>query len=145
MAEKFQFELVSPEKLLTSRPVDMVVVPGTEGDFGVLADHAPMIVTVRPGVIEVFEGDRVIERVFVAGGFAEVTGGRCTVLAERAVPVAQIDRTAVDQEIRRASDDLLVADTDAERADAESRLAVAHAMLEADETSRLGYGATQTH
>ena len=66
MADKVEFELVSPEKLLTSQPVDMVVVPGSEGDFGVLAGHSPMISTVRPGVIDVYEGDRIVDRVFVA-------------------------------------------------------------------------------
>jgi ATP synthase F1 epsilon subunit len=84
MADKVEFELVSPEKLLVSQPVDMVVVPGSEGNFGVLAGHAPFISTIRPGVIDIFEGDRIIDRIFIAGGFAEVTETRCTVLAEQA-------------------------------------------------------------
>ncbi|HYD66749.1 F0F1 ATP synthase subunit epsilon [Azospirillum sp.] len=137
MADKVEFELVSPEKLLASQPVDMVVVPGSEGDFGVLAGHAPMISTVRPGVIDVYEGDRVVDRVFVAGGFAEVTETRCTVLAEQAVPVAQIDRAKVEQDVKNLSEDLDDAKTDAERADAEAKLAVARAMLDA-----VGAGAT---
>jgi ATP synthase, F1 epsilon subunit (delta in mitochondria) len=89
MAEQVQFELVSPERLLVSRPVEMVVVPGVEGDFGVLPGHAPLISEVRPGVIAVFEGGKVEERIFVAGGFAEVTAERCTVLAEQALPSAR--------------------------------------------------------
>ncbi|HEY0835963.1 MAG TPA: F0F1 ATP synthase subunit epsilon [Azospirillum sp.] len=137
MADKVEFELVSPEKLLTSQPVDMVVVPGSEGDFGVLAGHAPMISTVRPGVIDVYEGDRVVDRVFVAGGFAEVTETRCTVLAEQAVPVAQIDRAKVEQDVKNLSEDLDDAKSDTERADAEAKLAVARAMLDA-----VGAGAT---
>lgn len=137
MADKVEFELVSPEKLLASQPVDMVVVPGSEGDFGVLAGHAPMISTVRPGVIDVYEGDRVVDRVFVAGGFAEVTETRCTVLAEQAVPVAQIDRAKVEQDVKNLSEDVEDAKTDAERADAEAKLAVARAMLDA-----VGAGAT---
>ena len=87
MADLVEFELVSPERLVISRPVEMVVVPGTEGDFGVLPGNAPLISEVRPGVIAVFDGGQVKERIFVAGGFAEVTGERCTVLAEQAMPV----------------------------------------------------------
>lgn len=131
MADKVEFELVSPEKLLTSQPVDMVVVPGTEGDFGVLAGHAPMISTVRPGVIDVYEGDRIIDRVFVAGGFAEVTETRCTVLAEQALPLADIDRAAVEQEVKDLSEDLDDAKSDGERAEVEAKLAIARAKLDA--------------
>ena len=113
MADKVQFELVSPEKLLVSREVEMVVVPGAEGDFGVLRDHAPLISTVRPGVIDIYDdGNTISESIFVAGGFAEVTGERCTVLADEAVPVKNIDKAATQKtldELRRelgeASDD----------------------------------------
>lgn len=131
MADKVEFELVSPEKLLKSQPVDMVVVPGSEGDFGVLAGHSPMISTVRPGVIDVYEGDRIVDRVFVAGGFAEVTEARCTVLAEEAVALADLNRGAVEQQIKDLSEDLDDSKSDAERAAAESKLAVARAKLEA--------------
>ncbi|MDQ2104632.1 F0F1 ATP synthase subunit epsilon [Azospirillum isscasi] len=131
MADKVEFELVSPEKLLTSQPVDMVVVPGSEGDFGVLAGHSPMISTVRPGVIDVYEADRVVDRVFVAGGFAEVTETRCTVLAEEAIAVADIDRGKVEQEIRDLGEDLEDAKTDDEKARVEAKIAVARAKLDA--------------
>jgi F-type H+-transporting ATPase subunit epsilon len=131
MADKVEFELVSPEKLLKSQPVDMVVVPGSEGDFGVLAGHSPMISTVRPGVIDVYEGDRVVDRVFVAGGFAEVTEARCTVLAEEAVALTDLDRAAVEKQIKDLSEDLDDSKSDAERAVAESKLAVARAKLDA--------------
>ncbi len=131
MADKVEFELVSPEKLLTSQPVDMVVVPGSEGDFGVLAGHSPMISTVRPGVIDVYEADRVVDRVFVAGGFAEVTETRCTVLAEEAIAVAEIDRGKVEQEIRDLGEDLEDAKTDDEKARVEAKIAVARAKLDA--------------
>lgn len=131
MADKVEFELVSPEKLLASQPVDMVVVPGAEGDFGVLAGHAPMISTVRPGIIEVHDGDRVVNRVFVAGGFAEVTATRCTVLAEQAVPVAEIDRAKAEQELKDLNEDLADAKTDADRQRVEAKLAVAQAKVDA--------------
>jgi F-type H+-transporting ATPase subunit epsilon len=131
MADQIQFELVSPERLLVSEPVEMVVVPGVEGDFGVLPGHAPLVSTVRPGIIAVFEGGRVVQRIFVARGFAEVTGERCTVLAEQAMPVADIDRAAVETELRDAREDLSEAKNDAERARLESRIAVAEAKLAA--------------
>lgn len=133
MIDNVEFELVSPEKLLISKAVDMVVVPGEEGDFGVLPRHSPMLSTVRPGVIEVYEGGEVTDRIFVAGGFAEVTPARCTVLAERAMPVADIDRARAQQELSDARDDALDAKTDEEREIAEKRAAVAQAMLKVSE------------
>ena len=129
MADQVQFELVSPERLLLSEPVDMVVVPGSEGDFGVLAGHAPLISTVRPGVIETYAGKTVKDRIFVAGGFAEVTRERCTVLAEEALPVADLDRSAVEAEARTAREDIGLAKDAAERAAAERALAIAEAKL----------------
>ena len=131
MADQIQFELVSPERLLLSEPVEMVVVPGVEGDFGVLPGHAPLVSTIRPGVIAVFEGGKVVQRIFVARGFAEVTGERCTVLAEQATPVADIDRAAAEVEIREARDDLGEAKDDVERARLEFRIAAAEAKLAA--------------
>ncbi len=131
MADLIEFELVSPERLLVSRPVEMVVVPGSEGDFGALPGHAPLISEIRPGVIAIFEGGKVQERIFVAGGFAEVTGERCTVLAEQAMPLADLDRAAVDGELKNARDDLGDARTDPDRATAERGVAVAEAKLAA--------------
>lgn len=130
MADKVEFELVSPERLLLSRAVEMVVVPGEEGDFGVLPGHAPLISAVRPGVIEVYEADKVTDRIFVAGGFAEVTAQRCTVLAEVAVPVEDIDRAKVEQELKELGDDLAAAKTDEDRAVVQGRIAVAEGMLQ---------------
>ena len=131
MAENaVQFELVSPEKLLLSEEVEMVVVPGAEGDFGVLPGHSPMISTVRPGVIHVFEAGSVKTRIFVAGGFAEVTTARCTVLAEEAVPLDEIDRAGVEKELQDANEDIRDAGGDeAQLAVAEARAATARAKL----------------
>jgi F-type H+-transporting ATPase subunit epsilon len=100
MADKVQFELVSPEKLLLSEAVDMVVVPGSEGNFGVLPGHSLLISTVRPGVIDVYEGSQIAERIFVSGGFAEVTPERCTVLADEAMPLSALDAATVEAEMR---------------------------------------------
>jgi len=131
MADQINFELVSPEKLLLSEPVEMVVVPGVEGDFGVLPGHAPFVSNVRPGVIAVFAESKVVQRIFVAGGFAEVTPERCTVLAEQALPVTDIDRGVAEVEIRDAREDLAEAKDDAERGRLESQIAVAEAKLAA--------------
>lgn len=127
-SDKVEFELVSPERLLLSAHVDMVVVPGAEGDFGVLPRHAPLISTLRPGVIRVFEGREVKQRIFVAGGFAEVTQERCTVLAEEAVPVGEIDAARVDQEIKDLGEDLADAKTDEDKAAFARRIKVREAM-----------------
>ena len=99
MADKITFELVSPERLLLSKPVDMVVVPGSEGLFGVLAGHTPLIALLKPGVIDVHDGGQIINRIFVGGGFAEVVPERCVVLAEMALPIEEIDRGRVQQRI----------------------------------------------
>jgi F-type H+-transporting ATPase subunit epsilon len=131
MADKVEFELVSPERLLLSRAVEMVVVPGAEGDFGVLPGHAPLISTVRPGVIEVHDEGKVTDRIFIAGGFAEVTAQRCTVLAEVAMPVGDIDRGRVEQELRDLADDLAAAKTDEDREDAQAKIAIAEGKLQA--------------
>jgi F-type H+-transporting ATPase subunit epsilon len=103
MAEKVKFELVSPEKILLSEAVEMVVIPGAEGNFGVLPGHAPLISSVRPGTIEVYEGNNVAERIFIGGGFAEVTPERCTVLADDAVTVSSLDKGAVELELAEAT------------------------------------------
>jgi F-type H+-transporting ATPase subunit epsilon len=131
MADSVEFELVSPERLLLSKSVEMVVVPGSEGDFGVLPRHAPLISTIRPGIIRVYEGGQVIDQIFVAGGFAEVTGTRCTVLAEEALPVADIDRAAVEKGMDDIRDDLQDAKNDDEREAIQHKLAVAEAKLQA--------------
>lgn len=125
-----QFELVSPEKLLLSEDVEMVVVPGVEGDFGVLPGHAPMISTVRPGVIHVFEGGSIKTRIFVAGGFAEVTTARCTILAEEAIALDDIDRADVEKDLQNANDGIRDAGGDTTQlALAEARATTARAKL----------------
>ena len=131
MAEEFSFELVSPEKLLLAEEVDMVIVPGAEGDFGVLIGHAPLISSLRPGVIDTYNGGKVADRIFVAGGFAEVTGERCTVLAEEAIPVKDIDSASAEERLKVAKEAISGADNDTLRNAAEIELTVAEAMLAA--------------
>ena len=105
MADTTLFELVSPEKLVMSKDVSMVVVPGAEGLFGVLPRHTSMLSTLAPGVINVYEGDSVTDRLFVVNGFAEVTEERCTVLAEEVIPVEDIDTEKYEKQIEALKDE----------------------------------------
>ena len=91
----FHFELVSPERLIFSGEVAQVVVPGSEGAFTVLDGHAPMMSTIRPGVIEIFETLDRSSKMFVRGGFADVSGKGLTILAEQALPLAELDAAAL--------------------------------------------------
>ena len=105
MADTTLFELVSPEKLVMSKNVSMVVVPGAEGLFGVLPRHTSMLSTLAPGVINVYEGDNVTDSLFVVNGFAEVTEERCTVLAEEVIPVDDIDTDKYEKQIETLKDE----------------------------------------
>ena len=134
MAGKVQFELVSPARILLSEEVDMVVIPGEEGDFGVLPNHAPLISSIRPGTISVYVGGAVAERIFIAGGFAEVTPARCTVLADEAINLPALDRAVIDAELREAEARLAAAAEQAEQRMLQRAVAVARAKLQALES-----------
>ena len=122
---KISFRLVMPERELLATEADMVVVPGSEGDFGVLHGHAPLISTVRPGVLEVLQGNKVEQRFIVVGGFAEVTPERCTVLADEAVRFEDVTPEQLVERERAAERELADAATDGEKAAAAKELAVA--------------------
>ena len=139
MAEKIEFELVSPEALLISHPVDMVVVPGGDGYYGVLAGHVPMITTVRAGAITTYEDNHVADRIFVAGGFAEVADERVTILVEGAVKVDDLDKNKVEQDIKNFGEDVEDAKTDEEKATAQRNLAIAQAQLFALQEAAAGH------
>ncbi len=132
MADTIQFELVAPESLIFSDQVEMVVVPGSEGEFGVLPGHSPLISSVRPGIVEIYEYPAIKSkaRFFVAGGFAEVTAERCTVLSSEAIPVEEIDRDAARKRLEEAELELRDAQGDAEKAKAESAILIARIMLD---------------
>lgn len=130
---KVAFELVAPERLLASVDADMVVIPGADGDFGVLPNHAPLMSLLRPGVISVYQGDKVDRRLFVAGGFAEVNEQGCTVLAERAEPLEDIPLEGARQDLRDVEEDLGGAKTDHERDRLTIAVEVARARVEAAE------------
>jgi F-type H+-transporting ATPase subunit epsilon len=115
MAAKIIFDLVSPERLLLSKPVDMVTVPGTEGYMGVMAGHSSLVSTLRAGMIDMLD-DGQDTRFFIRGGFAEINAEKITVLAEEAIPISELDIAVLDQRIHDAQEDEIAAKTDAERA-----------------------------
>src|SRR5690606_5656368 len=115
MADSLHFELVSPERLLMSGEVEQVTIPGTEGDFTVLAGHAPVLSTMRPGVITVSGAADGDSRHYVRGGFAEVSPTGLTVLAEVAIPLADLSAEVLAQQIRNAEEDVADATNDETR------------------------------
>lgn len=126
-------EIVSPERLLLSKPVDMVVIPASEGELGVLPQHSPMIVMLRGGTIKIYEGSQIAETLYVAGGFAEITPERCTVLANEAVPVAELSRAEGERRLASAEAEFAAADKmDPLALDAaQDRIQSARALIEA--------------
>lgn len=131
MAETFGFELVSPEKLLLSVDAEMVTVPGDAGDMGILPGHSPVISSLRLGVIEVTKVGGGEERIFVAGGFAEMSNNKLTVLAEEAMPVADLKRDKLEAKLKDAREDLADAKEDHAKARAQAEIDKFTAMLEA--------------
>ena len=95
-------EILGPEKLLLSRPVDMVIIPSSEGDMGVLPNHQPMIVLLRGGTVRLYQGETITDRLFVSGGFAEVTTDSVTVLADEVIPVAEVSRPEAERRLAAA-------------------------------------------
>lgn len=122
MAEAFKFELVSPERLLVSADVESVVIPGAEGEMTVMAQHAPVMTTIQPGVVTVTEPGGKQERYVVFGGFADILPEGCTLLAESAVAVGDIDRADIARRIQEAKEDAADAKDDASRSKAEQFL-----------------------
>ncbi len=113
-------EIVSPARLVLSRSVDMVVMPGYEGDIAAQGNHAPMIILLRGGVISLYDGPNVVSRLFVAGGFAEITKDRCTILADDAVPVDELSADQARRNLQAAE----AAWADVDKADINARDAV---------------------
>jgi len=100
-----QLEIVSPARLVLSRAVDMVVMPGYEGDLAAQQNHAPMITLLRGGVISLYDGASVVARLFVGGGFAEITADRCTILADEATPVEDLSADRARKSLQDAEAD----------------------------------------
>lgn len=123
MADAFAFELVSPERQLVAGEATQVVVPGAEGQFTVLANHAPFLSTLKPGVLEVTMADGSTDRIFVRGGFADANPEGLSLLAEEAQRVADMDMASLDQAIQDAREDAADAKDDAAKTAAETKLA----------------------
>ena len=123
MAEAFKFELVSPERLLVSEEVESVIIPGTDGEMTVMARHAPVMSTIKPGVVTVRPISGAEQRYVVFGGFADILPEGCTLLAESAVAVKDIDRADLTRRIGEAREDVADAKDEAARTRAEQYLA----------------------
>ncbi len=130
--ETFSFDLISPERMVVSARARAATIPGEVGEFGVLPGHMPLLSALRPGVVSVeLEGETAPRRMFVAGGFADVTPGRCVVLAEESVPVETLDLAAIEKTLRTLEDDRVHARDDMERRRIEDQIAVETARAQA--------------
>lgn len=143
MADTFAFEIVTPAQLMLSEAAELVILPGAEGDFGVLPGHSPMLSALRPGTIEIRDKAlKVLDRIFVEGGFIDVTPQRCTVLAEEAVKVSAISRADAETRLKHAYDAVAVSTTLKVKINAERDVRIAEAMVAAvDANERQGRGA----
>lgn len=132
-AQTLQFELVSPEEKLVSEPVRMVVIPGEEGELGVGAQHASLVASLKPGIVALYKDNMhdVSRKIFIAGGFADITATLCTVLAEEAVDVTKLDPASLEQQINTLQDDLKLAVEKADKIRITRKLEIAKAKLRA--------------
>ena len=124
-----RFTLVSPEHILFDQEVTMVVVPGVEGDIGVLPEHAPLLTLLRPGVVSIYEGEQVLLKLFIDGGFCEVTPAKCTALITAETTLESLSKAALEMEIKTLLDEREDSHPLEERKKATHRLGVAHAKL----------------
>jgi len=132
LADKLNFELLSPERSLASESCDMVVMPGEDGDLGILVEHSPLVALLRPGVVAVYEGDRVTKRFFVSGGFAEVRPEGCMLLTQEGVDLADVSRADAESRLDTAQRDAAdITEEGPAKERAERAVVVAAAMLEA--------------
>ena len=123
--QTLSFELVSPEKVLVKEQVEMAVIPGEKGDMGILPHHAAVITTLRPGVVQIYAGGEVVERVFVSGGFANINERGCTVLSEECVFLQDINESDLDTFIQNTRDELTIARSEEEKRDLHRQLEMA--------------------
>lgn len=130
MTQKINFELVSPESKLISEAIKMAVIPGSEGDFGVLNGHMPLVANIRTGVVEIYRENMkdITDRIFIAGGVVDVTGDQCTLLAEQAINVNDIDKADVARQIENIKTDLEAITDEGDKSRFEKKLAVLNVM-----------------
>lgn len=128
-----QFELVSPEEKLVSEPVKLAVIPGEEGELGIGADHASLVASLKPGVVALYKNSMsdTPRRIFIAGGFADVTGTNCTILAEEAIDIANMDKGTIKQQIKDLEEDLGMASERMDQVRIQRKLDMAKAKLSA--------------
>ncbi len=132
MTKKIQFELVSPEEKLVSEPVHMAVIPAHEGEMGVGADHAAFVVALEAGVVRLYsEAGKVSRRIFIAGGFADVTGELCSVLAEQAVNLSELDSVTLEGDLVRLGDELSKAEDSAQTRSIQAKIALTEQKIRA--------------
>lgn len=130
--QTFSFKLVSPERILMDEPAMQVVVPGEEGDLGVLKGHSPFVVSVRPGVVSIQKtANGEVQKIFVAGGFADISAENCTVLAEEAIAVADLNKEELEQKISDLKEDLGIVQGAHDKQRVENALVIAKAKLSA--------------
>ncbi|MGE0251210.1 MAG: ATP synthase F1 subunit epsilon [Dongiaceae bacterium] len=128
MAETLHFDLVAPDKRLFSADVEMAVVPGSEGDMGILPGHAFLVANLRPGVLYVHDKDTVIKRIYVGGGFVEVGPQGCTVLADVAFDLGEVSRGDIEQQLA-VLEQTLTTSNEAQYQQIEARIAQKKALL----------------
>ena len=129
MVEKINFDLVSPDKVLFSQEVELATLPGGEGDYGVMYGHQPIITTLRPGLIEIEDGEKKVLTFYVDGGFAEVTNQKCSVLADDAVSLVDFKKEDIQERIKIAENNIQNLDNDSDIATNEIRLEVLRKLL----------------
>lgn len=129
--EKLLFELVSPERVLISEPVSMAVIPGSEGYFGALPQHAPMISALAPGVVDIYQESEIVNRLFVSGGVVELNAEKCTLLADEALPLAEMDSAKAALRLEEAENILSQTEDELDRKDAEAKVKIAQALVQA--------------
>lgn len=128
----FNFELISPERKVISEEAFQVTIPGEEGMVGVRAGHMALVVSIKPGVVEVLrQKDGELEKVFIAGGFADISQTHCTVLAEEAVPVYALNTATLEAEMARLSEELQYAEKDEQKLALRKRMDIVTAMMDA--------------
>lgn len=116
MSKKFAFELVSPEEKLVSTELYMAVIPGDEGEFGVMAGHCSLVSSLKPGVVKLFsEEGQPARRIFITGGFADVSAQNCTIIAEEAVNVKDLNQKTLEQDLANLNEDLGMAAEDSDK------------------------------
>lgn len=131
MSDQIQFELASPQRMAASKPVVMAIVPGSRGRFGVLSGHAPVATELQAGLVELYADDSatVTDRFFVTGGFCEVTGQRCSVLADKVLRLEELNRSDIEAEIAALLEQADAAETEEARESLADQIEVARAKL----------------